>query len=108
MSERLSQQDKWKLIRDLSTEQAEMLADQIWKGIMKDKPTNEKPYKDFMKSVMNNVLSITDRFDEFNKVGKFIEALPKSEFTKAEVDNYKEILILKTATNIVGSVFYMV
>lgn len=106
MAQRLSQQQKWDLMRDLSIKQSEILADRIWKGCMQDTPSTETTYKGFCQSVNNNALSIADRFEEYNADGKYTEGLSKDLFTDDDVLIFTDILITKTAMNIVGSTFY--
>jgi hypothetical protein len=106
MTDSLSQLDKWNLMCDLSSKQAEMLADRIWKGCMEETPNMKTTYESYCQSVRNNELSIANRFDEFNAEGKFTEGLPKSDFSDTDVRIYVDILITKTASNIVSSSFY--
>jgi len=106
MTHSLSQQGKWNLMRNLSNKQSEILADRIWKGCMQETPNTETTYKRFCQCVKNNELSIADRFDEFNAENKFTEALPKDLFTEDDVNIFINILITKTAMNVIGSTFY--
>ena len=106
MTDRLSQQHKWELMRDLSNKQSEILADRIWKGCMQETPNTEISYESFCQCLKNNELSIADRFDDFNKEGRFTEALHKRDFSDTDVCIYINILITKTAMNIVENTFY--
>ncbi len=106
MTDRLSLQGKWNFMLELSHKQSMILADHIWKGCMQETPKTLISYESFCQYLRNNEMSISERFDEFNKEGKFTEALPKHSLSEIDVCTYINQLISKTALSIVGSTFY--
>lgn len=106
MVEKLSNYKKWVMMRDLSTEQSEKLAKIILNGDTKVVPDNKISYESFVQFVRNNEVSIADRFDEYNKDGKYTVGLSTDQFSETDILIFINILIAKTAMQIVGTYFY--
>jgi hypothetical protein len=97
---------KWDLMRDLSNEQSERLAKFILNDDKKKVPNSKVLYENFVQMVRNNEVSIADRFDEYNKSGKYTEGLPTDQFSQTDILIFTNILITKTAMLIVGTYYY--
>jgi hypothetical protein len=106
MAEMLSNHKKWDLIRDLSARQSERLAKVILNDDIKKAPDSKVSYENFVQMVRNNEVSIADRFDEYNKTGKYTEGLPTDQFSPTDILIFTNILITKTAMQIVGTYYY--
>lgn len=106
MADILSNHKKWDLIRDLSAQQSERLAKFILNGDKKEAPDSKVSYENFVHMVRNNEVSIADRFDEYDKSGKYIEGLPTDRFSQTDILIFINMLITKTAMQIVGTYYY--
>jgi hypothetical protein len=106
MAEILSNHKKWDLMRDLSAQQSERLAKVILNSVMKEAPNTKVSYENFVQMVRNNEVSIADRFDEYNKSGKYTEGLPTDQFSQTDILIFINMLITKTAMQIVGTHYY--
>jgi len=106
MADRLSNYDKWVLMRDLSEKQSVRLAKVILNGDQKEAPNIEVSYEGFVQFVRNNEVSIADKFTEYNASGKYTQGLPEDQFSLADINIYINLLITKTAMQIVGTYFY--
>lgn len=106
MAEILSNHKKWDLMVDLSAQQSERLAKVILNGYMKEAPDTKVSYENFVQMVRNNEVSIADRFDEYNKSGKYTEGLPTDRFSQTDILIFINMLITKTAMQIVGTYYY--
>ena len=106
MVEKSSNHKKWDLMRDLSNEQSERLAKFILNDDKKKVPNSKVLYENFVQMVRNNEVSIADRFDEYNKSGKYTECLPTDQFSQTDILIFINILITKTAMQIVGTYYY--
>lgn len=106
MADNSSNRKKWDLMRDLSNEQSERLAKVILNGDMKEAPDTKVEYESFVQYVRNNELSIADRFDEYNKTGKYTEGLPTDQFSETDILIFKNMLITSAAFQVVGTYFY--
>lgn len=60
MTDRVSQQNKWNLLLDLTDKQLEIHAEQIWKGCNHETPNTGISYESFCRCLNNNELSIAD------------------------------------------------
>jgi hypothetical protein len=106
MAENLSKQEKWVQMRDLSNEQSERLAKVILNGDQKEAPDIYVDRLSFYQFLRNNEVSIADRFTEYDASGKYTEGLPEDQFSLADINIYKNLLVTKTAMQIVGTYFY--
>jgi hypothetical protein len=106
MEDNSSNHKKWNLMRDLSNDQSERLAKVILNGDMKEAPDTKVSYKSFVQYVRNNEVSIADRFDEYNKAGTYTEGLPKDQFSQTDIMIFINMLITKTAMQLVGTYYY--
>jgi hypothetical protein len=106
MAEMLLNHKKWDLIRDLSAQQSERLAKFILNDDKKKVPYSKVSYENFIQMVRNNEVSIADRFDEYNKSGKYTEGLPTDQFSQTDIQIYINMLITMTAMQVVGTYYY--
>jgi len=106
MADKSSNQKKWDLMSDLSNKQSERLAKVILNDDIKKAPDSKVSYENFVQMVRNNEVSIADQFDEYNKSGKYTEDLPTDRFSQTDILIFINMLITKTAMQIVGTYYY--
>ena len=106
MADNSSTHKNWDLMRDKSNEQSERLAKVILNGDKKEAPDSKVSYENFVQMVRNNEVSIADRFDEYNKSGKYTEGLPVDQFSQTDILIFINMLITSAAFQVVGTYFY--
>jgi len=103
----LSNIDKWHLSWKLSNVNGEILAEEILKIHGKNiAPTNKVSSDDYLQILSNINHSISSDFGDYDKDARFTGQFLESGLSVADIEIYKNNLILTTAIIFTGNIFY--